>query len=336
MLRSIGSLSLILLAIPAVLEIIACPANSFGSGSYEDQVNQLAARLSESVQKSGKKTVAVVDFTNLSGDVTELGRFLAEELSVSLTQKTGGFEIIDRTYLKAILQEHKLVSKGIIDPLTARKLGQIAGVDGLITGSVTPFGDSVRLSVKVLDTATARVIGAASTDIPKTKAIEELLAKGLSGTSTEDADTSRPSKSTGVSTDATAGGAQAANQVHDNEFVFQMKSCRRSGKTITCSGVITNKGPSTRDVWFDFGESYFVDDLGNQYQYQPKFQIQLGAQGQRQNLEPELPMTFVAWAEAASLEARSMSLVLVYGFNQRNPDRAIRSARLSLRGIPIQ
>jgi hypothetical protein len=47
-------------------------------------------------------------------------------------------------------------------------------------------------------------------------------------------------------------------------------------------------------------------------------------------------MTFVAWAEAASLEARSMSLVLVYGFNQRNPDRAIRSARLSLRGIPIQ
>jgi hypothetical protein len=66
-----------------------------------------------------------------------------------------------------------------MDPQTARKLGQIAGVDALVTGTITPFGDSIRLSVKILDTATARVIGASSGDIAKTKAIEELLARGI-------------------------------------------------------------------------------------------------------------------------------------------------------------
>src|SRR5579864_936753 len=146
----------------------------FPLSPYEDEINSLTARLVDYIAKSGKKTVAVVDFTTLNGDVIELGRFLAEEFSVSLTQKANGFDVIDRTYLKAILQEHKLAASGIIDPLTARRLGQIAGVEAIVTGSITPLGDSVRLSVKVLDTGTAKVIGATTGDIPKTKAVEEL------------------------------------------------------------------------------------------------------------------------------------------------------------------
>lgn len=86
---------------------------------------------------------------------------------------------MDRTHLKSILAEHKLSATGLIDPQTARKLGQIAGVDAIITGTITPFGDSIRISVKVLDTATAKVISAATGNIAKTKAIEGLLARGI-------------------------------------------------------------------------------------------------------------------------------------------------------------
>jgi type II secretory pathway predicted ATPase ExeA len=48
--------------------------------AYEQEVKQLSAQMAEAIAKSGKKTVAVVDFTDLQGNVTELGRFLAEEL----------------------------------------------------------------------------------------------------------------------------------------------------------------------------------------------------------------------------------------------------------------
>ncbi|MEO0266388.1 MAG: FlgO family outer membrane protein [candidate division WOR-3 bacterium] len=121
--------------------------------------------------------MAVVDFTDLQGNMTELGRFLAEELSVNLTTMAKGFEVIDRTHLKSILTEHKLSMSGLVNPKTVKQLEKIAGVDVIVTGSVTPFGDSIRVSAKVIVTDTARVIGASSGDIPKTKAIEELLVK---------------------------------------------------------------------------------------------------------------------------------------------------------------
>lgn len=122
--------------------------------AFEKEINRLSQSMSQNIVTAGKKRVAVADFTDLQGNVTQLGRFL----------------------VKVILKEHKLSEKGLIDPATARKLGLIAGVDALLTGTITPFGDSVRLSVKMLDSASAEVIDANRGNIPKTKAIEELLA----------------------------------------------------------------------------------------------------------------------------------------------------------------
>ena len=147
--------------------------------AYENEINSVSATISGKIATSGKKLVAVIDFVDLQGSVTELGRFLAEEFSTAIAGSGKGFEVVDRANLKMILAEHKLSATGIIDPATARKLGQVAGVQALITGTITPFGDSVRLSVKVLDTETAKVISAANVNIARTKAIEELLARGI-------------------------------------------------------------------------------------------------------------------------------------------------------------
>ena len=74
---------------------------------------------------------------------------------------------MDRIHLKSIIREHKLSATGMIDPKTARKLGKIAGVQALITSTVTPFGDNVRVTVKILDTETAKIIGASTANIAK-------------------------------------------------------------------------------------------------------------------------------------------------------------------------
>ncbi|MDD5771905.1 MAG: FlgO family outer membrane protein [bacterium] len=135
--------------------------------------------MAENISQAGKKSIAVVDFTDLQGNVTELGRFLAEEFSVTLTSAGKGFEVVDRIHLKALLREHKLSLSDLVNPESAKKLGQIAGVEAIITGSITPFGDNVRLSVKIIDISTAKVIGASSGNIAKTQAINELLERGI-------------------------------------------------------------------------------------------------------------------------------------------------------------
>jgi TolB-like protein len=158
--------------------VVILSAHSFAL-AFEKEVNNLSSSMAEKIADAGKAKIAVVDFTDLQGNVTELGRFLAEEFSVALTELGKGFEVVDRTHLKSIIAEHKLSATGLIDPKTARKLGKIAGVEALITGTLTPFGDSIRISVKILDTATAKIIGARRGNIAKTKAIEELLSRGL-------------------------------------------------------------------------------------------------------------------------------------------------------------
>ncbi|MEK6590736.1 MAG: FlgO family outer membrane protein [Nitrospinota bacterium] len=153
--------------------------NSNISFAYEEEIEDLSNAMAENIVKSGKKTVAVVDFTDLQGNVTELGRFLAEEFSVALASTGKEFVVVDRTHLKAILKEHKLADTGIIDPATAKKVGQIAGVDALVTGSITPLEHSIRILVKILDTSTAKIIGASSGNLEKTEAIKKLLGKDI-------------------------------------------------------------------------------------------------------------------------------------------------------------
>jgi curli biogenesis system outer membrane secretion channel CsgG len=106
---------------------------------YEKEIDNISKTMADKIAAAGKKKVAVVDFTDLQGNVTELGRFIAEEFFTSLLIAKKGFTVIDRTHLNALLKEHKLSAKGLIDPTTAKKLGKIAGPEALITGTLTPL-----------------------------------------------------------------------------------------------------------------------------------------------------------------------------------------------------
>ena len=244
--------------------MFSIPVASF---SYEREIKAISATLSDQVARTGKKMVAVVDFTDLQGSVTELGRFLAEELSVAFAMSGKGFEVVDRTNLKTILAEHKLATTGIIDPATAKKLGQIAGVDALITASITPFGDSIRLSAKVLDTATARVIGAANGDIAKTKAIDELLARSITSTpSTQSPPPPSRDHSSGLS--LTAGGAKKIGNL-----TISVKALRiLNGKVMVVLDIFNHADEVYKFSlpWWSAGNDkiQLADDRGNIYRFE--------------------------------------------------------------------
>jgi len=235
-------------------------SNSNLSLAYEKEIKGLSSTMAENIIKGGKKTIAVVDFTDLQGNVTELGRFLAEELSVNLTTMAKGFEVIDRTHLKSILSEHKLSMSGLVDPKTVKQLGKIAGVDAIVTGSITPFGDSIRVSAKVIATETAKVIGASSGDIAKTKAIEELLAKGIETAAPVSKDVVSPAPKPEL---------KAQQKVEVNNFLFELQSCKISGQQVTCHFMVNNKDVDRNlNLYADEhwgGTSRIFDDLGNVY-----------------------------------------------------------------------
>ena len=224
---------------------------------YEKEIEQLSATMAEKIADKGKKTVAVVDFTDLEGNVTQLDRFIAEEVSVALAGTGKGFRVIDRTHLKSIIKENKLSATGLIDPATARKLGKIAGVDALVTGTLTPFGDNVRVVVKVLDSDTADIIDAAKGNFAKTQAIEELLDKEIAQENPASMGTTTAPKKTDK--------GYAAQEVKG--FIFNMKECKKSGDSVTCSvSATSNNDDREIRMWAHNGQRTVIyDNVGKEY-----------------------------------------------------------------------
>jgi len=62
------------------------------------------------------------------------------DMLISALVKTGAFEVIERTELQKLMNEHKLRAEGVLDPETAARAGKVLGVDLLIGGKLTEFG----------------------------------------------------------------------------------------------------------------------------------------------------------------------------------------------------
>jgi len=89
-----------------------------------------------------KDRVAIMDFENKSQHGGwRLGRGASDILTTELV-KTGKFNVMERDRLAAIIKEQSLGASGRIDPSTAARIGKIIGVEYIITGAITEYGQS--------------------------------------------------------------------------------------------------------------------------------------------------------------------------------------------------
>lgn len=151
-----------------------------GAQTLDQEITALAGKVSKALASQGFKSVATVDFTDLQGQVTELGRSLAEQLAVEIVS-SGGVSMVDRANIKSILAEHKLNEEILGDAANAQKLGKFAGVDVILTGSITALDTTILLTVKAVATASARLVAAGKITFAKTSEIQQLLNRSVSG-----------------------------------------------------------------------------------------------------------------------------------------------------------
>ena len=151
-----------------------------GAQTLDKEMVGLASTLSKSLASQGYKNVAAVDFTDLQGQPTELGRFLSEVLAVEVVS-AGGVSVLDRANIKRILAEHKLTEEGLVNPANAKKLGEFAGVDAILIGNVTSLDAGIVLMVKAISTESARIVAAGRVSFPLTADIQQLLNRSVSG-----------------------------------------------------------------------------------------------------------------------------------------------------------
>jgi curli biogenesis system outer membrane secretion channel CsgG len=92
--------------------------------------------------KSDKPRIAVLEFKNKADNQWwwHGGAAAAQDVFVTELVKSGKFRVIEREQLAAIMQEKGLALSGDLDPSTAMKIGKMLGVNYLLTGAVTEYG----------------------------------------------------------------------------------------------------------------------------------------------------------------------------------------------------
>ena len=99
-----------------------------------------------------KKRVAVFDFDYATvqsysaaafGSNVDVGRGIAD-LAVKYLVQDGTYSVIDRKALDKVLAEQNFSNSDRANPASAAKLGKLLGVDAIIVGSVTQFGNDTK------------------------------------------------------------------------------------------------------------------------------------------------------------------------------------------------
>ncbi len=89
-----------------------------------------------------KRRIGVVDFENKTTyGANRLGTSASDILITELA-KSGKFIVVERDKMGKLLEEQKLGMSGAIDPNTAAKMGRILGLNAIVTGAISQFGES--------------------------------------------------------------------------------------------------------------------------------------------------------------------------------------------------
>ncbi|MBI5892156.1 MAG: hypothetical protein HZB79_00630 [Deltaproteobacteria bacterium] len=305
------------------------------ASNLEEGVKNLAEQITKSMLEKQKQKIAIIDFPDLDGNITPLGRFIAEELTTQLfIIAPGKFEVVERRLLLKLEEELTLSQKGFIEEKSIKKMGQVFGVDAVVTGSLTDLGNAIKVNARMIAVESAKVFAVAAAEIPKTKAIMDLIGKPAG----EKQETSKGIVQSTPQTQQTK--VETLTRIEIENFTFEAKECNKLGHKVSCSVSVTNNEPKIRKLVIQAvnpGQSILVDSFGNQY---PSEEVWFGGKGGRwlqndQEIPPGVPMNIVLKYRDVNTSATNVTVIIDADALEGNTMFIDRRIKAVLRNIPL-
>ncbi|MBI4689162.1 MAG: hypothetical protein HY754_02665 [Nitrospirae bacterium] len=129
----------------AITNLSGCAATISGAVRDDTTVTETSKELApteKDVYNGPKLRVGVVNFQNKTpAKVLGICEAAADILGTIL-QKTGRFIIISAQDIRSIIEQQKLGASGLVTPDTAAKIGQILGLNAIVTGAITAYSEA--------------------------------------------------------------------------------------------------------------------------------------------------------------------------------------------------
>lgn len=261
-----------IIAIINLCLVIGLNAQILGSKpkSFDFQMKALTRQMVKSFGEQGKTQIAIMEFPNVNGTITELGKLIPEELTTRLFQ-TGEFQVVERQLLNKVLQEQKLGMSGMIDASSAAQIGKLLGVDAIVTGTVTDRGDAIRINARMIETEKAHVFAVASVSVIRENHLIGMLGKEISA----------PANNSSSGSSAKPASNKPIAKGLLGEVKLEIMSIKVDGMNkATVEVVFTNKAKQDVNMILQPNHSQAYDNLGQEYVCQ---QIITGSKKTRYN-----------------------------------------------------
>lgn len=134
------------------LTILACLASEVFAQTAPAAAPAAAGAAATSAPQGRKKRIAIFDFdyatvhadvSALFGSNVDVGKGISD-LLVNYLVKDGTYSIIERKALDKILTEQNFSNSDRANPTSAAKIGKLLGVDAILVGSITQFGNETK------------------------------------------------------------------------------------------------------------------------------------------------------------------------------------------------
>ncbi len=212
--------------------LLVIPIGLVAQPQLTQEVEAMVAPIVEALNKFDQvKTVAIADFTDKEHKNIPVGRFLAEEFMTSFVQYSGkNFVMTNRAHLKVLMNELKLDQKGVLSPDNIPRLGQLKSIDVIISATIVPFSNNLRLNVQAVQLQTGAVMAGQRGIITLTPVLGTMLNTAKSSLSKDQ----KPSP------------PEIYNAAFQHQNIsISLKSCNRIDNTVRCNLETMSSGRAT-------------------------------------------------------------------------------------------
>lgn len=124
------------------------------------EIDNFTSNILQQLVQNDKKNIAVSEFSDLGGNITDIGKFIADEVITRLIL-SGKLKVTERKYFSKVLKDHRLLLTKALDPISTQTLQNILGIDAIITGTIVDLGTRLKINANICSSASGDIFGAA-------------------------------------------------------------------------------------------------------------------------------------------------------------------------------
>ncbi len=122
--------------------------------------------------------IAIADFINEEGNVSKLGRYVADKLTPYFT-RSKQFSVMERAVIDKVLEEQQFQVSAFVDEESTQEFGKLVGAETIISGTISALDDAFYFNAKVVGVAHGNLITSIDVEVDRSGRLVALYNANL-------------------------------------------------------------------------------------------------------------------------------------------------------------